>query len=101
MSEHQRDVEWRPERGEPHALIQWKGSEICMDVRCECGAFGHLDASHTYYVRCAHCGRTYKVNPHVQLVEVQKEDEEAVAEMHRMPEPREFADPEIPGSDDA
>lgn len=68
---------WNPER--PHGWVQWKGTSVCMDLRCVCGELGHVDAEFTYYIRCQKCGRTYHVNPHVELVELTP-DETSYAE---------------------
>jgi hypothetical protein len=40
---------------EPHAFIQWKGTDVCMDFWCECGAHLHFDGDFAYAVRCPHC----------------------------------------------
>jgi len=59
----------------PHAWIQWKGTDVCMDVRCACGRSLHLDASFTYFIECPHadCRRVYKVGAYVPLQEVPRE----------------------------
>jgi len=35
-------------RAGPHAWIQWKGTDVCMDVRCSCGNHGHVDADFAF-----------------------------------------------------
>lgn len=62
-----------------YGWIQWKGTDVCMDVHCkycveEFNVFGHIDAEFAYYVRCS-CGRVYALNGHIELVEVLKEEE--------------------------
>ncbi len=57
---HDRDATV-PEEGEGHAWIQWKGTNVCMDVHCRCGAHGHIDDSFTYFYRCVGCGETFAV----------------------------------------
>lgn len=61
---------WRtfqPEKtGAPHGWIQWKGTEVCMDFHCKCGAHGHLDAEFAYYVKCGACGQIYEMSGHVE-----------------------------------
>jgi hypothetical protein len=52
----------------PHGWVQWKGTNVCMDVHCECGSMGHIDADFAYYVKCKACGAVYMVNGHVELV---------------------------------
>ena len=39
----------------PRAFIQYKGTDICMDFYCECGAHCHFDGYFAYTVKCPHC----------------------------------------------
>lgn len=39
----------------PHAFIQWKGTDVCMDFYCDCGAHCHFDGDFAYVVECPHC----------------------------------------------
>lgn len=48
---------------DPHAFIQWKGTDVCMDFYCECGAHGHFDGYFAYTVKCQHCGTKWQM-PH-------------------------------------
>jgi len=59
---------------EPAARIQWKGTEVCMDVYCDCGAQYHIDGEFCFFVKCPKCGRTFAVAPGVPLVEVPNDD---------------------------
>lgn len=54
----------------PHGWIQWKGTDVCIDVHCECGAHLHFDEAFLYFIRCGNCRRTYGVSPYVKIVEV-------------------------------
>jgi hypothetical protein len=54
---------------ETHVFIQWKGTEVCLDFRCECGAVGHIDGMFVYAVRCAECGKSFSMPHTIQLVE--------------------------------
>jgi hypothetical protein len=56
-----------PEAGEGHAKIQWKGTDVCMDIRCRCGAHGHIDAGFAYFYKCLACGLTFAVGQTVRL----------------------------------
>ena len=62
--------------GRPHGWIQWKGTEVCMDLRCSCGELGHVDGPFGYWVKCASCGQVYEVGGHVYLFPVDKADNE-------------------------
>lgn len=78
-----------PQRG-PHSWVQWKGSEVCMDVHCACGVHGHVDASFVYALKCLACGRVYFVNPYVELVEFTQEEAAHVERGVDFCEPIEF-----------
>jgi hypothetical protein len=57
--------EFNAETGAPASIfMQWKGTDICGDFRCECGLQVHIcDASFVYHVRCGGCGSLYQM-PH-------------------------------------
>ena len=40
---------------DPNVFIQWKGTNVCMDFYCECGAHCHFDGYFAYAVKCPHC----------------------------------------------
>jgi hypothetical protein len=61
-------------RSGPHAWIQWKGTNVCMDVHCSCGVMGHVDDDFAYIVRCAACGRLWAMCANVRMIEVRPED---------------------------
>lgn len=54
----------------PGAFIQWKGTNVCMDFHCACGASSHVDADFAYAVRCPGCGRLYEMGVHIAAREV-------------------------------
>lgn len=59
----------------PHAWIQqWKGTDVCMDVRCGCGASFHIDGDFTYYVRCPTCRQLWAMCMNVRMVPVTDAD---------------------------
>lgn len=45
----------------PHVFLQWKGTDVCLDFHCRCGALGHFDGYHAYYVRCMRCGTVWQL----------------------------------------
>lgn len=57
----------------PHAHIQWKGTDACVDLHCICGSHGHIDADFLYNYRCAACGRCYALGTNVQLIRLNTE----------------------------
>lgn len=52
----------------PHGWIQWKGTNVCMDMRCTCGHLGHVDAEFFYYFECPSCHAKYAVGQNVKLI---------------------------------
>ena len=50
----------------PHAWIQWRGTNVCMDVHCSCGEHGHVDADFAYFYRCS-CGKLWAVGRSLHL----------------------------------
>ena len=51
-------------------FIQWKGTDVCLDFYCECGASGHLDGDFAYGLRCAECGAEWAMPTNIELVKV-------------------------------
>jgi hypothetical protein len=57
--------------GEPGStFIQWKGTDVCMDLICPCGASHHFDMGFLYAYRCPACGKTYELGTEVTVTEV-------------------------------
>jgi len=63
----------------PFAGIQWKGTDVCMDVHCDCGEEYHVDGDFVYFVKCGHCGRTFYCGSRIELIEMACEQESCVA----------------------
>jgi len=61
-------------RAGPHAWIQWKGTDVCMDIHCSCGKHTHVDAEFAYYVRCSACGKLWAMCGNIRMVEVTAEE---------------------------
>ena len=55
---------------DPCGLIQWKGTDVCIDVHCKCGWHGHVDAEFFYSFTCPGCGTVWAVGSVVRLVEL-------------------------------
>lgn len=60
----------------PYGSIQWKGTDVCLDFYCECGAHGHVDADFAYYVECGRCHAIFALNCCVRAHRVQIERSE-------------------------
>jgi hypothetical protein len=55
--------------------IQWKGTDVCMDISCKCGHYGHMDAGVFYSYECPECKRKYAVGRTVKFIELITEEE--------------------------
>lgn len=42
-------------------FIQWKGTDVCFDFTCECGAGGHYDGYFAYTIQCPGCGAVWEM----------------------------------------
>lgn len=60
-------------RGESSGLIQWKGTNVCIDLHCKCGHHGHVDAEFFFHYECAKCGQKYAVGHVIKLIPLTQE----------------------------
>lgn len=65
--EHQEFPYTKPEGSDAECFIQWKGTDLCMDLHCPCGTHGHIDSDFVYGVRCPGCGAIYELGTQVIL----------------------------------
>lgn len=54
--------------GENYGWIQWKGTEVCIDIHCHCGHHGHFDGDFFYYYECPECKTKYAVGANIKLI---------------------------------
>ena len=40
--------------------VQWKGTDVCIDLECECGWDGHFDGYFMYHIECPGCEKIFK-----------------------------------------
>lgn len=64
--------------GSPFASIQWKGTDVCMDIHCSCGQHSHIDEEFVYHVQCPSCGKVYMCNSHIELIPLTEEEAQEV-----------------------
>lgn len=57
-----------PFEDQPYGWVQWKGTDVCMDIHCECGAMSHVDGEFGYVVTCSECGKVYEPQGYVRLI---------------------------------
>lgn len=58
----------------PTTFVQWKGTDVCMDLYCVCGEQFHIDGFFAYAVQCPHCKRRYEMSTRVEMREMSKEE---------------------------
>lgn len=46
---------------ESQVCIQYKGTDLCADIHCSCGAQYHFDGWFCYFVKCMECGAVYRM----------------------------------------
>lgn len=61
MTANDRGFDLNASPAETHAFIQWKGTDVCMDFTCDCGAEGHFDGAFAYVVKCPGCGQEWEM----------------------------------------
>lgn len=66
--------------GDAHGWIQWKGTDVCVDLHCKCGAHMHFDGDFLYHFECPHCHRKYAVGQNIALIELTPVEAESKAE---------------------
>lgn len=71
------------QEGKPHGWIQWKGTDACMDIHCECGEMSHIDAEFCYYVKCPYCGAIYFCNGHIEFIRMANDADCEPLEAHK------------------
>lgn len=59
-------------RKPPYGLVQWKNTDVCMEIQCTCGTDLHVDGYFAYYVQCPKCGCIFECDPVIHLVELSK-----------------------------
>ncbi len=69
MSDHLK-IETPLFAGRPHGWIQWKGTNVCIDLHCSCGEHLHYDGDFLYYFLCPHCDKLWEMGTHIPIYEV-------------------------------
>lgn len=66
--------------GDAHGWIQWKGTDVCIDLHCSCGYHGHFDGDFFYYYECPACHVKYALGCNVKLIPLNQEQAEHAAQ---------------------
>jgi len=61
-----------------HGGIQWKGTDVCIDLHCPCGYDGHVDGEFFYAYQCPACGQVYHVGRVVRLYPATEEERDLI-----------------------
>lgn len=61
------DYDYGTDAVPPTVGIQWKGTDVCFDFRCECGKDGHYDGYFCWAIQCPYCGARYDMPYTLQL----------------------------------
>lgn len=51
----------------PGNFVRWKGTDVCIDLRCMCGAMPHFDGLFLYAWRCTACGAVWVMATEVPM----------------------------------
>lgn len=54
-----------PNGSDARMFIQWKGTDVCLDFYCPCGAHCHFDGDFAYELRCPHCLSVFEMGTQV------------------------------------
>jgi len=61
-------------KGKASGWIQWKGTDVCIDLVCECGERNHFDGDFFYFYQCQKCLRIYAVGQNIKLIKLSAEE---------------------------
>lgn len=75
-----------PEGSDARMFIQWKGTTVCMDFHCQCGAHVHGDGDFAYNVECGACGAFYEMGTQVIAKRVDQPDGACLYLVHDEPD---------------
>ena len=53
-----------------HGFIQWKGTDACIDIYCDCGNQFHLDGEFLYETKCDQCNTKYELDSTIKLKKI-------------------------------
>lgn len=52
----------------PYGILQWKGTDACIQLLCLCGSSIHFDGDFLYSYQCGYCGKVYELDIYVKLI---------------------------------
>ena len=48
-------------------FIQWKSTDIMIEVYCPCGGGGYFSGWFMYFIKCTSCGQVYECGTSIEL----------------------------------
>lgn len=51
-----------------HGSMQWKGSDIYLDLHCDCGHTSNIKGDAVFFVKCPACNTIFELNGFIQLI---------------------------------
>lgn len=87
MAEHNEEFPFTtPEGSDARMFIQWKGTKVCLDFHCECGAHVHGDGYSAYNVECGACEAFYEMGTQVIAKRIEEPDGACLYLFHDEPD---------------
>jgi hypothetical protein len=68
----------------PSVFMQWKGTDLCADFHCTCGAHGHVHGDFVYGIRCSSCAAVF-IMPHTLALALGEPDSDIVRDVDTVP----------------
>lgn len=68
----------KDKKSSPRGWIQWKGTDVCIDIHCSCGCLSHYDGDFMYSIICLKCKQAYIVGQNVALYPLSIEQVELI-----------------------
>lgn len=66
-------------KGDSFAWVQWKGTDVCIDLYCKCGVHEHYDGKCLHYYECWSCGAKYAIGLNIKLIPLTENQSKYVA----------------------
>lgn len=82
LSEFYDEVYSQEEQPPSRGWIQWKGTDVCIDLHCQCGHHGHYDGEFLYFYECPACHTKYAVGQNVKLIALNEAQVECLVKEH-------------------
>ena len=51
-------------------FIHWKGTDVCIDLYCDCGEHQHFDGDYLYSWVCGNCGTVWEMGTEVSMTKI-------------------------------